>query len=189
LKKNISLLIVIILFLSCSFSASAHPSGVTCYPGAEILGYSVDCNNHQANNSFTYSYHGLLGSYTQYVTSGVSKWSGTVSISYKTSPLLSQGAVSVYTDPDTSTVAEFYNYSSNSSGHLTSWEIRFNKSIMDGRTTTKNETTAAHEFGHAIGLNDLKHSTNQSQLMYGYSDRTATAPSTKDIIGAKEATK
>lgn len=62
-----------------------------------------------------------------------------------------------------------------------------NTSIMGRRSSSKNQETIAHEFGHAIGLNDLKLSGNSGLLMYGFSSRTASSPTSKDIAGAKKA--
>ena len=62
-----------------------------------------------------------------------------------------------------------------------------NKAKMDKRTSAENQTTLAHEFGHVIGLNDLKQTQNKKYLMYGYSDRTVSSPTTTDKKGAKKA--
>jgi len=181
--------LVIVLMLTNFNSVSAHPSGVSCSPGAEILGYWVDCSNHQANKTFTYAISGLDLNYSTFTLDGANKWSPTVNIKYTASAATAQGIVTTYNDKDSPYAAIFTEFSSNSSGHLTSWKIKYNKYFMDSKTPAKSAITAAHEFGHAIGLNDLKGSTNKGQLMYGSEDRTATVPSSKDITGANEATK
>ncbi|QNK57709.1 hypothetical protein [Paenibacillus sp. PAMC21692] len=187
--KKIVTFSLLLCFLSLTTPAvSAHPSGVSCFLGSELLGYVVDCNNHQSSSTFNYNATGLDATYLGYTTTGASSWSGTVTINSSFS-ILAQGYYSTYSDPDTSTVAAFYDYSSNSSGHLTTWRIKNNKSKMDGRTASANNGTAAHELGHAIGLNDLYGSPNSGKLMYGYSTRTTTVPTSSDITGATEATK
>lgn len=60
---------------------------------------------------------------------------------------------------------------------------------MGSRTSAKNSGTATHEFGHAIGLKDLKNTSNKGTLMYGKSSRTVTKPQFSDVTGAKEAVK
>lgn len=181
--------LVIVLMLTNFNSVSAHPSGVSCTPGSEVLGYWVDCSNHQANKTFTFALSGLDLSYSTITLDGAKKWSPTVNINHTTSIYTAQGIVTTYNDKDSPYVAVFTEYSSNSSGHLTSWKIKYNKHHMDPRTSAKNAITAAHEFGHAIGLNDLDNTANSAQLMYGTEARSATVPSTKDIKGANEATK
>lgn len=186
--KRILVLFLVVCMFSVS-SVSAHTFPKMCISGTENSnGYVVDCANHQALNSFTYAVGSLNSSYSSYVTNGASKWSGTVTINKAISSYTAQGHIHTYTDPDVSTVAAFYDYQSYSSGHLYDWKIKMNTSIMDGRTAAKNTTTLAHEFGHAIGLNDLQTFMSIPRLMYGYSDRTATGPTSDDISGAKEAT-
>jgi hypothetical protein len=173
-------------------SSSAHPSSI-CKTGGEMYGYYVDCNNHQASASFTWntdipnSVVAVDYPYRQAMTSGAGKWSGTVTIS-NTSTSSNNGKISTYSDPSTSTLAVFTEYSSDSNGHLTSWKIKFNKSKMDSFTAAEKATVAAHELGHAIGLNDLYLGANSDKLMYGFWPM-ASSPTAKDKEGAKEATK
>lgn len=53
------------------------------------------------------------------------------------------------------------------------------------RAKNVTSTTLAHEFGHAIGLNDLYDDQNVNKLMYGVSSRTVSSPTTSDKWGAK----
>lgn len=182
------MLTLIVLFTTFN-TASSHPSGVTCSGGSELLGWMVKCDNHQSKNSFTYSISGLDLTYSQIALNGAAKWSGTVNITYTASAHAAQGVVSSYYDSESTTVAYAGEYVSDSNGHFKSWKIMYNKYYMDERTNAKNSETAAHEFGHVIGLKDLTSSSNISQLMYGSSNRTASNPTTKDINGAKEATR
>lgn len=189
--KNLQLVIVlvtVILFMAIFVpKTSAHPS---CKSYGESYGYWIDCKNHQADKYFTYNTaKSMETDYVVYVTMGAARWNstGVVSISriYPASPDYN-GYIHTYTDRNTDVVAAFYNYDHDSSGHLTKWSVRMNKTIMDKRSHEQNRITMAHEFGHAIGLNDLEASYNRNKLMYGYSNRTASSPTSKDIEGAKQ---
>ncbi len=152
------------------------------YIGGEHIGWSIDEDYHTNGTTLTYSFSSsdpyLSSTYKSYVTTGANKWSGTMTITNKTDGS-GTGEISTYNDPNTSTTAKFCEYSSNNSGHLTSWKIKIN------RAKTVTATTLAHEFGHVIGLNDLYESQNSNRLMYGYSSRTVTSPSSLDKWGAK----
>ncbi|NQX47733.1 snapalysin family zinc-dependent metalloprotease [Paenibacillus tritici] len=188
--KKLLIFTVLVFALMVPPTVSAHPFGTACNSGSELFGWSVDCSNHQATNSFSYYIgSGMDSTYASYVSNGASKWSGTVSIS-RTFSVTTNGNIFKYSDPNTSSIATFHNWSSNSSGHLTQWYIRMNSSQMDYMSAGENAAVMAHELGHAIGLNDLYTSPNYSQLMYGYSNYPAvTAPTSKDITGAQEATR
>lgn len=62
-----------------------------------------------------------------------------------------------------------------------------NTSIMSTKTAAQHSQTMTHELGHAIGLYDLYNDNNKGKLMYGYSNSTASFPTSRDIAGAKEA--
>lgn len=188
-------ILVVILMLQASPHAFAHSSsqeGIlakSChskyggyYIGGESVGWSIDESYHTNGTTLTYSFltsdSYLNSTYKSYVTTGASRWSGTITITNKTDGS-GVGEISTFNDPDTNTTAKFCEYSSNSSGHLTSWKIKMN------RAKTVTATTLAHEFGHAIGLNDLYESRNKNKLMYGISDRTVTSPTSSDKWGAK----
>lgn len=151
--------------------------------GSEEAGWLIDESCHTNGTSITYSFDTsdmyLTDTYKSYTTTGASKWSGTVTITNKEDGT-GQGKINTYHGGCNSiSVAEFCNYSANSSGHLTKWEISIN------RDKTANAVTLAHEFGHAIGLSDLYASKNSDKLMYGYATGTATRPTTADKWGAK----
>lgn len=193
--KSLIFILALILVVQTSPFAYAHPSsqeGILAktyhsgyggyYIGGEDVGWSIDETFHTNGATMTYSFSSsdpyLTNTYKSYVNTGASRWSGTVTITNKTDGT-GTGLICTYNDPDTYTVAKFCDYSANSSGHLTSWKIKIN------RAHTVNATTFAHEFGHAIGLNDLYASKNSNKLMYGYESRTATYPSSLDKWGAK----
>lgn len=193
--KTIVSMLVVVLMLQISPYAFAHSSsqeGILAktyhstyggyYIGGEDVGWSIDEDYHTNGTTLTYSFSTsdsyLSSTYKSYVTTGASRWSGTMTITNKTDGS-GTGEISTYNDPNTNTVAKFCEYTSNSSGHLTSWKIKMN------RAKTVTATTLAHEFGHAIGLNDLYDDQNVNKLMYGISSRTVTSPTTSDKWGAK----
>lgn len=200
MKKNITLkaivcILVTILLLQSSSYAFAHPSsqvGILAesyhaeyegyYIGGETVGWSIDEDIHTNGTTLTYSFSTsdsyLSSTYKSYVTTGASRWSGTVTITNKTDGT-GVGTISTFYNPNSGTIAQFCQWSTNSSGHLTSWEIQMN------RAKSQSSAILAHEFGHAIGLNDLYADKNVDKLMYGYSSGTATSPSTADQWGAK----
>ncbi|THF84246.1 zinc metalloprotease [Cohnella fermenti] len=191
IRKLLTVMLLISIIMPAT--VSAHPVGSPCSPGSDTatVGYVVDCFNHQANASFNYRIDsGVTTLYSGYVTTGAANWNATgiVSIS-KSITSTSQGYVYTYTDPNTSYQATFGFITSDSNGHLISWTIMLNKSLMDGYSDAKNKEIATHEFGHAIGLNDLTNFSNSDKLMYSFSSRTASTPTTKDQNGAIEATK
>lgn len=159
-----------------------YGDGTQSYVGGEDVGWSIDEGYHTNGTTITYSFSTtdshLTNTYKGYVTEGASKWSSLVTITLKADGT-GMGKISTFYNANTSTTAQFCNYSSDSSGHLTSWEIQMN------RAHQMTAVTLAHEFGHVSGLNDLYDSQNIGKLMYGYSNRIATGPTASDIWGAK----
>lgn len=185
IKLGILSLLTISLFLTLNVKeANAHSS---CKSYGESYGYWIDCKNHSGSNRIYYNTGSLDSKYSSYITGGQKKWNSTSIVLIGENANYSSNFIHTYTDKNTSTNAAFYNYSSNSAGHLTKWSIKMNKAKMDKRTSAENKTTLAHEFGHVIGLNDLKQTQNKKYLMYGYSERTVSSPTTTDKTGAKKA--
>lgn len=193
--KAVVYILAVFLMLQTSPYAFAHSSsqeGILAksymaeyegyYIGGEDVGWSIDEGIHTNGTTLTYSFLSsdsyLTSEYRSYVTSGASKWSGTVTITNKTDGS-GTGKIGTVYDPNTYIVAAFCNFSTNSSGHLTSWQILMN------RAYDQSATILAHELGHAIGLNDLYASKNSGKLMYGYTGGTATGPTSSDKWGAK----
>lgn len=175
LRKAFAYILAVILMLQscpCVFAHSNSQEGILAksyhseyggyYIGGENVGWSIDENNHTNGTTLTYSFSSsdsnLTSTYKSYVTAGASKWSGTVTITNKTDGS-GTGTISTFSDSNSSTIAEFCDYKSDSSGHLTKWKIRMN------RAKTVTAKALAHEFGHAIGLNDLYESKNSGKLM------------------------
>lgn len=180
--KKILLILTICIFNICIFNSqivSAHTSkqGGT-YQWGEVIGWSIDEDYHTNSTLLYYKFDStdtnLTESMKTTVRNGASKWSSYGSITESSSAI---GTICTFYDSNTTTVAKFYNYSSNSSGHLTSWKIGWN------RAKSPTATTMAHEFGHAYGLNDLQDTMNTNKLMFGTESRTATGPTTQDGKG------
>lgn len=185
-------LILLVLLVSPIYAHSTSQEGVLAktyhseygglYIGGEDVGWSIDESLHTNGTDITYSFDTtdsyLTSIYKNYTTEGASKWSGIVTISNKTDGT-GVGTVKTYYDGNSGTVARFKSAESNIDGHLTTWTIEMN------RAKNISSTTMAHEFGHVIGLNDLYESQNQNKLMYGYSSRTVSSPTSLDIWGAK----
>jgi len=195
-KRLSAITLSILLLLSLTTPAFAHSTfqeGILSksyiggsyneyYIGGDDFGWSIDEGFHTNGTTLTYSFSSsdsyLTSTYKSYVTNGASKWSGTVTITNMTNGT-GTGLIRTFNNPNTSAVAWFTNFSANSSGHLTSWVIEMN------RSKTQSSTVLAHEFGHAIGLNDLYARKSSNKLMYGYTSGTATGPTSSDKWGAK----
>ncbi len=198
MKRNNRMLIIFCVIVLCTqlfaVVASAHPVGVLCKPGSEALGWKVDCLNHQATpnvkwkSSISTSTSGVDYPYRQAMNLAAARWAGTIAIT-ESNVDPSAGIISTYSNKNTSVMGVFYEYESDSRNHLVTWKIKFNKMTMDSLTTAEKATVAAHELGHAIGLNDLGHFYNQDKLMYSYWPQVATSPTAADKEGAKEATR
>jgi|GEM_PF-3230635 hypothetical protein len=202
MRKHAFILVLTLALLICAvpYGSSAHPPLTTCKEGGEMYGYWVDCGNHQADGAFTWntsipnSVAAVDYPYRAAMTSGAARWNNTGITSISLSTVSSNnGNIYTYSDPNTSALALFHDYGSDASGHLTKWKIKFNKSKLDNKDASFKAALAAHELGHAIGLNDLYLSGNTDKLMYGYFGETlgtrAAAPTDKDKLGAVEATR
>lgn len=140
------------------------------------------------NDSYNYFFDNVTQAYKDYTFEGAKRWNDTNIVSIYEWFGTSNNKVMEYWDPDTSTNAYVASVA-DLDGHKTSWTMAYNRSNMDGRTIWANQNTAAHEMGHTIGVADLYLDGNNDKLMYGYSNRTVTHPTTKDKDGATEATK
>lgn len=197
-KKLITAGTILAFVLSCfasAFIAHSHPfsqEGILAktympmqggyYIGGETVGWSVNENYHTNGTNMSYAFDysdiNLNDEYRGYVTEGALMWQGTVSIQQS---INGTGLIKTVYSPGIPQAAYFTDYLGNAdgNGHLYSWSIVIN------RAKNVSARTLAHEFGHAIGLNDLYSDLNAGKLMYGYSDGTATGPTSSDIWGAK----
>jgi hypothetical protein len=175
-----------VIFNFSNDSFAHYPTGSAI--GSESAGYLVKNYGHAGRTIVNYAISSSVDStYRTYISNGASKWNNTGVIAFNNSSS-AIGTFYKYRDDSTSTVAAFYDPVT-SANHYTSWKIELNAAIMDGRTSAKNSETVAHELGHATGLKDLYNYYNQNKLMYGYSSRTASSPTSSDITGARECVK
>ena len=160
----------------------AHPSsqsGIISW--GESIGWSIKEDNHSNSSNITYKFNSsdrnMTDAYKTIIRSGASKWSSYGSISESSS---GTGTLQTFEDPNSPNIALFYDQSCDSNSHLTFWRIQFNRAM------NFTAVTAAHEFGHAFGLNYLYNSENYDKLMCGKElYRTATIPTTQDVKGFK----
>ena len=160
-----------------------HDGYYDYYIGGENVGWSIDENYHTNGTTLTYSFSNddpyLTMLYKIYIANGAARWSDVVTITEKTDGT-GTGLIDTFSNINDRAVAKFNDYSADGAGHLTSWKISIN------RAHTQSVATMAHEFGHAIGLNDLYAAENNDKLMYGCVDgATAAYPSIYDQWGAK----
>ncbi len=184
-------LTVLILF---SVTASAHtysqagilegeyiPKYDGYHIGGESIGWSIDETLHIGTTSLQYKFTSEAGytvaaSVKTLVRSAASMWSEVANITESTSAI---GTIFQYNNSYDGAAAYTELVASASNGHLTSWSMYIN--VADTPTTQ----TAAHEFGHVIGLNDLYANHNGNKLMYHTTASTATSPTSADLWGAK----
>lgn len=153
------------------------------YVGGEVQGWSIRENMH--TNGTTINYFFYTGAQAPNATQkeitrrGAGMWAGTVTINEVPEGTSGAGRVYAYNGGTYDGYATFCEQTTVNT-HLTSWSIKINNN--------KNATavTLAHEFGHAIGLNDLYEDYNANKLMYGYEPTcTATGPTDLDKWGAR----
>jgi len=186
----LSCLLIVLLCFMC-IATFAHSPGTTFSDyGSETKGWIIRPAHHNANKSLTYQYDTsdtfmtvMFGTlYRNMFTNGAAKWTPCgASITQSSS---SVNLVGTYFDSGTSTNAWCGNYTYNSTTkHTTKFEIRLNRHYHDvDSSSSYNESTVAHEFGHAFGLLDLYNSSNQTKLMYGYTNR-AINPTICELSG------
>lgn len=189
MKSTLVIFIISLIALTSKpDTSSAHSS--TCNSGSEMYGYIVNCGSpgHAGTRYINYRFDNVPARYQTFTANGVSRWNNTnvVSISLSTS---SNNVVQIYRDNNSSTVASVTSVYNAATRHKTRWTMRYNEPKMTFRSDAQNNGTAAHEFGHTIGLADLYTSPNINKLMYGYSSRTVGFPTSSDITGAREAVK
>lgn len=186
MKRIITKLLAICLLLALPSVSFAHSPNT----GGESSKWSVDAKNHAGKTNVTYRIDSTVNSANiDYTKTGAGRWSSS-SVSFSLASSGYTGVVTQYSDPNASTLAAFSSYVSNTSGHLTSWRIKINEPVFNCYSPTLRYATMAHEFGHAVGLNDLYYSSNTNVLMYGgISGWTAYSPTSYDKTGATESSK
>lgn len=152
------------------------------YIGGEDIGWSIRENMHTNGTVINYFFFVVYqepdSAQKQLTRQGASRWSGTVTINEVPEGTPGAGRVYAYDGRETDGYATFCE-PTKEGVHLTGWSIKIN----DNKTITAG--TMAHEFGHAIGLNDLYADKNANKIMYGYETRTVTSPTSIDRKGAQ----
>ncbi|MBQ4641891.1 MAG: hypothetical protein IJB47_04700, partial [Oscillospiraceae bacterium] len=192
-KSLIIVLTVVVLLTSVSV-VFAHPSSqdgilektyhkVTAGSyrdciGGEDVGWSIDECNHTNETYVTYSFNSSMDDLDKVtVINSANLWNGVVTFQH-----VSQDGAGTVRKTDIAILglpAMTANFNPDSNGHLNSWEIILNSTVVP------QTATIAHEFGHIIGLNDLYESKNINKLMYQWDNRTSSLPSASDKWGAR----
>ena len=184
-ERILVIAIIGIMLIGGGVVASAHsPNHDTLVSGGERVGWSLG-SSHIGDFSGAYFYDSfntsLTSSLKSITNSGASMWS-----SYKSFYQVGehQGLGEIITENKVNNViATFYCFNVDSSNnHFNGkWFIRINLHKIGVYTST----VAAHEFGHAIGLDDLTSSSNNNKLMYYSNATSASGPTTADKMGAQ----
>ncbi|MDQ0887912.1 hypothetical protein QFZ81_003000 [Paenibacillus sp. V4I9] len=178
-----NLLLVITLMIITIFPTQAF-AHTTAQTGSETVKWMLDNYNHAgATNVLYYNSPTLDSTMVSDVTSAASRWS---KVTFTESTGNYTGYVNQISDSNSDVAAEFWMFASDSSGHLYNWSININKYLTDQYTSPQRRGVITHEFGHAVGLNDIYNSIGVN--MYAYmSGWTAYFPTSYDLIGADEA--
>ncbi len=167
--------------------------------GGDKVGWAIDEANHTniTEDGLILSYYfseddmnfselsDIADDLMYYTREGVKKWNGIATINevkYEKDKEYpgGVGVISTFSLQNSTIIAQFRPYSTDSSGHLKEWGIEMN---------LENQQSAivmAHEIGHAIGLVDLFGSISSGKLMYAHPESgTATGPTAADVWGVK----
>ncbi|MFS1518477.1 hypothetical protein V1503_18750 [Bacillus sp. SCS-151] len=192
MRKNYFALIatVFLLILSPSIS-SAHTSGPD---GSESEGWVLKLNGHAGTSLDSFSLNPKItigGSLYNEILGGAAKWDSSDVSFYHNSSGNGVGYISTFTQPDSDTIAQFYGRDTNSQGHYIRWTMDINVPRYNDYDTADRKIILAHEFGHAVGLKDLRDTSNNDKLMYGTTKEWdwPSYPTPADKTGAKEASK
>ena len=150
--------------------------------GTNDMGWIINETKHTNGTTIKYKFDdntngGFLSTQKSTISAGFALWNTSpINISQDTTNAVG----TVINNPNLgSSVFALLVTSTNSSGHITSWNLQVNTS----KTITG--VKMAHEMGHIIGLRDLSTTSNKSKIMYQNDSRTATTPHAQDLWGAK----
>lgn len=186
IRNKVKVFVLIMVCILTVLNASSAFAAAIVY-GSEAKGYMV-ASEQLREKKATYDTSALDATYKSYATGGAKLWNNTGVVTFKQSKN-SPNRIYTINDKNTKANGSCSRTKISASGKILVFEIRLNKYYLKKRSDKKNKTTAAHEFGHALGLADLYNDYNRNQIMCGNGRRTATKPSAKDIKGAKYATR
>lgn len=150
------------------------------YIGGEEVGWIIDERFHtNGTKSSYYIDPSISAADAALIELAAESWSSVVTFTrVENTRDPAEGFLISYYNP-TAPAATFVSTSTDSNGHFVSWTVKFNRKhgISKG--------TAAHEFGHAIGLNDLTGESNSGSIMYYPKIGSVLQPKPKDLKGAR----
>lgn len=185
IKKIIAVKISVIFIISSLFNISSAHNQSGWVTGGEYVAWVYVSISHTNSNNLLYKFNesdpyfstSNNPNYRNFIIQGAALWTNysDITVSQSSSAV---GEVLTYTSSSDGYNAKFYDQKADFSGHLTGWKIGMN------RSNTPNAISMAHEFGHAIGLDDLSGLANTNKLMYGSASTTAIYPTAFDKWGA-----
>lgn len=168
---------LILSFAFCYVSLFSATSSVGAF---ELIGGKYSSGN------ISYTDVGLSATYSLAMQNGVIAWNeaGTDNVNFEWTTSKTQAQV-LFKEDDYGNVdwnARCANKPVHTSGTYTRSHIDFNTYRMDGMTNSKKQGVAAHELGHALGLD---HVTDKYQVMCTSANgRAVSVPGDDDIDGA-----
>lgn len=166
MKRLIACTLVLVLLLIIPETGFAHSTNVyNTYTKSELSGWIIDEQKHIGTSTFYYGFNdpNLSSTLKSRTETGASYWSTVANIirddaSYFNRTNYVEFVGKQYSDPGVYAATDAIEYAAN--GHWNMWQIRINT------LSAYEETAAAHEFGHVLGLVDLYNSGNSDKLMY-----------------------
>lgn len=198
--KYLKFLSLISILVGSFFIAPKSSDAHYCTRGSETQGYLLFCDKPKghagpnAKNGIKFYFEdNFPSSYRQITMSGLQRWNQTGVVSFNvTTPSYTKNVIKTHYNANTSMVASvnIEEIDGNDYNHIKRWFMTYNTFRMAYITDELKIATATHEFGHTIGLDDLRNDSSVYNIMYQGLDKLKTRyPSSDDITGAKEAMK
>lgn len=187
-RQVFAIALTLILATVWSVPVLAHPTKLLSeYKCLEANGWGITENQHFGTGTPTFAYYfSFEGSITEkqkeYIRNGANKWGTRINateVDSIDSESVSHVKWTTFTSQKEVVASTTPLFAANSAGHIKQWKMAINLTYA----SSFNTRTAAHEFGHVVGLNDLYNVTNANKLMYGSQTGSASAPQSADIMG------